>query len=174
MSPREDPPAPSAEPAPPQDSSLPIAIGCDEAGYALKELIAEHLRARGREVTDYGTHSEQDREDYPDIAVMVAEAVARGEHERGVLICGTGIGMSIAANKVPAVRAAQGADTYSAERARKSNDAQIITMGARTLGPELARSIIDAWLGSEFEGGRSAPKVEKLSALDERYGKTLP
>ena len=92
-----------------------------------------------------------------------------GEGERGVLVCGTGIGMAIVANKVPGVRAAQAHDLYSAERARKSNDAQIITLGALVVGPELAKALIDVWLRSEFGGGRSAPKVAKINAVDERY-----
>ncbi len=115
----------------------------------------------------YGPAAEQEI-DYPDVAVEVAREVAAGTYDRALLLCGTGIGMAIAANKVPGVRAAQAADTYSAERARKSNDAQVLAIGARTLGPELARTIVDAWLASEFEGGSSAPKVAKLTALDER------
>ena len=107
--------------------------------------------------------------DYPDIALNVAERVASGECERGILVCGTGIGMCITANKVPGVRAALCHDTYSAERARKSNDAQVITMGARVIGPELAKAIIDAWLVSEFAGGGSTVKVEKMNRVDEKY-----
>jgi ribose 5-phosphate isomerase B len=138
------------------------ALGNDDAATAPRELLADHLRARGLEVDLYGPEPGESGQDYPDVAV----AVATGEYERALLLCGTGIGMAIAANKVPDVRAAQAADTYSAERARKSNDAQILTIGARTVGPELARSIVDAWLASEFEAGRSAPKVAKLKALD--------
>jgi len=101
----------------------PVAIGSDEAGFRLKGVLVDLLREEGLEVADFGCHSE-DPVDYPDVAFELAEAVARGEHDRGILICGTGIGMSIAANKVPGVRAAQAHDSYSAERARKSNDAQ--------------------------------------------------
>jgi ribose 5-phosphate isomerase B len=146
-----------------------IAIGNDDAAIGLRALLEEHLRARGYRVDGYGPTEAGDRgeaEDYPDVAVQVARRVAAGEYDRALLVCGTGIGMAIAANKVPGVRAAQAADTYSAERARKSNDAQILALGARTVGPELARAIVDAWLDSEFEHGRSAPKVEKLRALD--------
>ena len=103
------------------------------------------------------------------MAVDVAEAVARGEHERAILCCGTGIGMSITANKVPGVRAAQCHDTFSAERASKSNDAQVLTMGQRVIGPELAKMIVDAWLESEFSGGSSARKVKKMEEVDRRY-----
>lgn len=144
-----------------------IALGNDEAAVGLRELIAQHLRDQGWEVDLFGPGSTEDSVDYPDVAVDVARRVADGTYGRAVLICGTGIGMSIAANKVPGVRAAQAADTYTAERARKSNDAQVLALGARTVGPELARSIVDAWLGSEFQGGGSAPKVAKLVALDD-------
>jgi ribose 5-phosphate isomerase B len=140
---------------------MAIAIGCDEAAYELKETLKKQMQVLGHEVVDYGTH-EGKPVLYPDIAFAVAEDIASGKHQRGVLLCGTGIGMAISANKVPGVRAAQAHDTYSAERARKSNDAQIITMGARVVGPELAKSILVAWLASEYEGGRSAPKVDRI------------
>ena len=147
-----------------------IAIGADEAAFDLKETLKAHLKARGIEVQDYGSY---DRNPvlYPDVAVNVAEAIAQGKHPRGILMCGTGIGMAITANKVPGVRAACCHDTYSAQRARKSNDAQVLTMGARVIGPELAKTIVDAWLESEFEGGGSAPKVEKIIQYDEKYRK---
>ncbi|MCJ7738187.1 MAG: ribose 5-phosphate isomerase B [Anaerolineae bacterium] len=150
-----------------------IAIGCDEAGLDLKSVLHEYLQIQEIvpvEIVDHGTDSEE-LVQYPDIALRVAEAVARGEAERGILICGTGIGMAIVANKVPGIRAAQCHDVYSAERARKSNDAQIITMGARVIGPELAKTIVAAWLPSSFAGGRSAPKVAKIMAIDERFRK---
>jgi ribose 5-phosphate isomerase B len=107
--------------------------------------------------------------DYPDVAEQAAVAVASGEVDRAILVCGTGIGMSITANKVPGVRAALCHDTYSAERARKSNDAQVITMGARVIGPELAKKIVEVWLESDFAGGNSTRKVEKMNAIDDRY-----
>jgi len=143
--------------------SKPIAIGSDEAGFDLKATIIEQLSAKGLEVKDYGCYSPAPI-DYPDVAYTLARAVARGEHERGILICGTGIGMAIVANKVRGVRAAQVHDPYSAERARKSNDAQIMTMGARIIGTELAKSLVDTWLASEFSGGGSARKVDKIMA----------
>lgn len=145
-----------------------IALGCDEAGLPVMDHIRAYLKGKGIEVIDYGVHNE-DKVDYPDIAVQAAEAIARGEAERGILVCGTGIGMAITANKVPGVRAAQAHDTYSAERARKSNNAQVITMGARVIGPVLAEKIVEAWLDSEFQGGGSAPKVAKMEAIDEKY-----
>ncbi|MCL6437611.1 MAG: ribose 5-phosphate isomerase B [Rubrobacteraceae bacterium] len=145
-----------------------IGIGADDAAFELKEILVEHLKEKGYEVEDYGVHS-KDPVDYPDIAVEVAEAVARGEHDRAILVCGTGIGMCITANKVPGVRAAQCHDVFSAERARKSNNAQVLTMGQRVIGPELAKMIVDAWLESEFLGGSSARKVEKMEEVDRRY-----
>jgi ribose 5-phosphate isomerase B len=145
-----------------------IGIGADDAAFELKETLVEHLENKGYEVEDYGVHS-KDPVDYPDVAVEVAEAVARGEHDRAILVCGTGIGMSITANKVPGVRAAQCHDVFSAERARKSNNAQVLTMGQRVIGPELAKTIVDAWLESEFGGGSSARKVEKMEEVDRRY-----
>ncbi len=147
---------------------MKVAIGCDEAGLPLLDIIREQLKEKHIEVQDFGVHN-ADPVDYPDIGEAVAEAVASGAAERGILVCGTGIGMSITANKVPGVRAALCHDTYSAERARKSNDAQVITMGARVIGSELAKSIIETWLNAEFAGGRSAPKVEKMNAVDEKY-----
>jgi ribose 5-phosphate isomerase B len=148
-----------------------IAIGCDEAALDLKTAILAYLHEQEIvpvTVEDHGVFT-QEKVDYPDIALLVAEAVARGEAERGILLCGTGIGMAIAANKVPGIRAALCHDVYSAERARKSNNAQILTMGARVIGVELAKKIVEAWLPSEFAGGRSAPKVAKINAIDERY-----
>ncbi|HUN06547.1 MAG TPA: ribose 5-phosphate isomerase B [Aggregatilineales bacterium] len=147
---------------------MKIALGCDEAGLPMMDMIRDYLKQKQIEVQDFGVHS-VDPVDYPDIALVASEAVASGECERGILVCGTGIGMSITANKVPGVRAALCHDTYSAERARKSNDAQVLCMGARVIGPELAKSILDHWLDSEFAGGRSAPKVAKMNAVDEKY-----
>jgi RpiB/LacA/LacB family sugar-phosphate isomerase len=138
-----------------------IGIGSDDAGYALKEVLKTHFAARGIEVADYGCHS-LDPLDYPDIALPLARDVAARKLDRGVLICGTGIGMAITANKVHGVYAAQAHDTFSAERARKSNNAQIITLGARVIGSELAKQIVDHWLDSEFAGGGSERKVKKI------------
>ncbi|HEX2728205.1 MAG TPA: ribose 5-phosphate isomerase B [Rubrobacteraceae bacterium] len=147
---------------------MKIGIGADDAALELKQTLVEHLEDLGYEVEDYSV-TEQKPGDYPDVAVEVAEAVAAGEHERAILCCGTGLGMSITANKVPGVRAAQCHDVYSAERARKSNNAQILTMGQRVIGPEAAKTVVDAWLASEFGGGSSAPKVAKMEEVDRRY-----
>ena len=143
-----------------------IAVGADEAGAPLKERLADYMREHGYEVKDFGNGTEQD---YPDVAAEVAEAVARGEHDRALLVCGTGLGMAITANKIYGVRAVTAHDSYSAERARKSNDAQVITMGARVIAPEAAEKVLEHWLASEFEGGRSTPKVDKMKEVDARY-----
>lgn len=148
----------------------PVAIGSDDAGFSLKERLVQVLREEGQEVTDFGCHS-PDPVDYPDVAFDLARAVARGDHDRGILICGTGIGMAIAANKVAGVRAAQGHDPYSAERARRSNDAQILTLGARVIAPELASSLVRTWLHAEFDGGASARKVAKISTIERELGR---
>ena len=140
---------------------MKIAIGCDEAALDLKNTVKAFLEEQEIvpvEVEDHGVFTDE-LVHYPDIALRVAEAVARGEAERGILLCG----------KVPGIRAAQCHDVFSAERARKSNDAQIVTMGARVIGSELAKMIVAAWLPSEFAGGRSAPKVAKIKAIDERF-----
>ncbi len=141
---------------------MKLAIGCDEAAYDLKQTLKAWLEEAGHQVTDFGTHDAKPVL-YPDVAIAVAEDVAKGTHERALLLCGTGIGMAISANKVKGIRAAQCHDTYSAERASRSNDAQIITIGARVVGPGLAKSIVAAWLNSTFDGGRSQPKVDRIS-----------
>jgi ribose 5-phosphate isomerase B len=145
-----------------------IVVGSDHLGRALKDALRDHLRAQGYAVDDAGTNGDEPV-DYPDIGRAVAEDIAAGRHDRGVLVCGTGIGMAMAANKVPGVRAAQIADPYSAERAAKSNDAQIVTLGALTVGVEAAKLLVDAFMRSEFAGGRSAPKVAKIDAIDADY-----
>ncbi|OGO71271.1 MAG: ribose 5-phosphate isomerase B [Chloroflexi bacterium RBG_19FT_COMBO_56_12] len=150
---------------------MKILIGSDNIGYGLKEDIKEYLIGLGHEMIDLGCENAELSVDYPDVATSVAERIAEGGAERGILVCGTGIGMAIVANKVPHVRAACCHDPYSAERARKSNNAQILTMGAQIIAPTLAHIILDHWLISEFTGGRSAPKVAKIEQLDEKYRK---
>ena len=156
--------------------SNPIAVGSDHAGYRLKENIKKHLESLGYKYQDFGAYSEEPI-DYPDIGLKVAESIAAGEFSKGILICGTGIGMSIVANKVPGVRAALCHDTYSAERARRSNNAQILTMGAEIIGPETAKKIVEVWLTSEFGQGpsdrvkASAEKLKKINQIDEKYRK---
>lgn len=142
-----------------------IAIGSDHGGLELKETIAAHLREAGHEVRDFGTKSTESC-DYPLIAVPLAKAVAEGEAERGILICGTGIGIGIAANKVPGIRAALCHDVFSARASRQHNNANILTMGQRVVGPGLALTIVDEWLAADFEGGRHERRVDQLSAIE--------
>ncbi len=144
-----------------------VGIGCDHLGLALKDDLVAHLRQQGLEVVDIGVNSD-DPVDYPDIGASLARKLAAGEFERGVLVCGTGAGMAIAANKVPGVRAVCVADPYTAERAIASNNAQVVTFGAQITGPAVARMLTDIYLQNEFQGGRSAPKVAKLEALDQQ------
>jgi len=148
---------------------MKILIGSDHLGFALKADLKAYISALHHEIVDIGCANGEIAVAYPDVALILAERIAAGETDRGILICGTGIGMAIAANKVPGVRAACCHDPYSAERARKSNDAQILTMGAQVVAPTLARILIDHWLASEFSGGRSLPKVEKLNGIDAKY-----
>lgn len=147
-----------------------IAIGCDEAAYQLKVVLKKHLAEKGIEVVDFGAE-EGEVILYPDVAFKVAEAVAAGEFERAILVCGTGIGVCISANKVPGIRAAVCHDSFSAQRARKSNDAQIICFGERVIGPELAKNLLDIWLDSEFSGGGSTPKVNRISEYEKSLKK---
>jgi ribose 5-phosphate isomerase B len=152
-------------------SNARLAIGADDAGFSLKSIIEEYLDEIGVPYDDLGVDNPSagngpEPVDYPDVAKTVAYGIRDGRYERGILICGTGIGMSITANKVPGVRAAQAHDPYSAERARKSNNAQVLAMGARVIGPELAKSVVKAWLGAEFAGGASTRKVEKVDAVE--------
>lgn len=143
-----------------------IAIGCDEAACELKEIVKQRLLELGHDVADYGTHNHEPVL-YPDIGFRVAEAIAEGRHERGVLLCGTGIGMAISANKVAGIRAAQAHDTYSAERASRSNNAHIVTLGARVVGPELAKEIVTRFIGARFDGGASTRKVDAISDYEQ-------
>ncbi len=144
-----------------------IAIGADHGGYELKQQIAKFLTAQGHQVQDFGTHS-LESVDYPDLAAPVAHAVAAGEAGRGIVICGTGIGVSIAANKVRGIRAAVCTDCYMARMAREHNDAQILCLGGRVLGTGSALDIVQVFLSSEFLGGRHARRVGKISALEEK------
>ena len=149
---------------------MKIAIGCDEAGCGLKHIIIDLLQKEGIEVTDAGCRDDEVVL-YPNIAERVANIVADGEADRGILICGTGIGMAMAANKVKGIRAAVCHDPFSTERSRKSNDAQIMCMGARVIGPELAKMLVKLWLTCDFAGGGSAPKVEAIKQMEEKYFK---
>ena len=140
------------------------AIGSDHGGYALKQEIMKHLSERGIAYRDYGTYSEESC-DYPDYGEAVGRAVASGECERGIVVCGTGIGISIAANKVRGVRCALCGDCFSAQMAREHNDANVLALGVRVLGAGLALKIVDTFLDSAFAGGRHERRVAKLMAI---------
>jgi ribose 5-phosphate isomerase B len=136
-----------------------VAIGCDPNASELKEIIIKHLEDLGFEAVDYGSEDPI----YANVAIKVAEAVAAGKHERGILICGTGIGVCIAANKVPGAYAALCSDSYSTERSVKSNNANIMTMGSQVTGSQLAKTLVTVWMNSEYTaGGRSEPKIQRI------------
>jgi D-erythrulose 4-phosphate isomerase len=142
---------------------MKIALGADSAGKPLLDIIEAHLKAKAEHKVDNLSQSGF----YADLSAHVGQEVVAGKYDRAILCCGTGIGVCISANKVPGIRAALTHDTYSAERASKSNNAQIITMGARVIGPELAKAIVDTWLASEFDqNGSSAANVEAINKLD--------
>lgn len=144
-----------------------IAVGADINGYALKEVVKEHLLAKGHDVVDFGVEADSDI-DYPEVGEPVARAVADGKAERAVLVCGTGLGMAIVANKVHGVRAASVTDPYSAERAIKSNNAKVLCLGGLVVGTNVAPLLVDHWLEGEFAGGNSGRKVAKIDDLDRR------
>jgi ribose 5-phosphate isomerase B len=142
-----------------------VAFDCDDAGLPLKQVLLEYLNELGIDVVDLNLLAQR-QADYPDIGYNLAKRVAAKEFDRGILICGTGLGMAMVANKVEGVFAGTCHDVYSAERLCKSNAAQVLTLGARVIGPELAKTIVSAWVHSRFEGGRSLPKVERMRELE--------
>jgi len=143
-----------------------IAIGSDHAAFAFKEDIKAWLIGKGYQVRDFGTCGTE-RVDYCDFGFLVGEAVARGECEKGLVFCGTGVGISISANKVKGIRAVVCSEPYSAKLSREHNDTNILALGARVVGPELARMIIEIWLATEFEGGRHLDRIKKIAAYEE-------
>jgi ribose 5-phosphate isomerase B len=142
-----------------------LAVGCDHGGLALKDAIRDHVAGLGHEVTDIGTHSEESI-DYPDFGRIVAEMVVGGEVDLGVIVCGTGIGISIAANKVKGARAALCLNGYMASMARRHNDANMLALGGRTTGEGLALDIVNVFLSAEFEGGRHQRRIDKIHAIE--------
>ena len=142
-----------------------LAIGCDHTAYELKKLIVAHLKSKGHEVRDYGCDGPEST-DYPIYGERVGRAVACGECELGVLICGTGVGISLSANRVRGIRAAVCSEPYSAEMARRHNNCNIIAFGARVVGQDLALMIVDHFLNARFEGGRHARRVDMIEAID--------
>jgi ribose 5-phosphate isomerase B len=149
-----------------------IAIASDHAGFELKEKLKEYLKELGYEYEDFGTHSEESV-DYPDYALKVAEYVAEGKCERGILVCGSGIGMSMAANKVPGIRAALCYDTETARLSREHNDANILTLGARLIDEKTAREIVKVWLTTEFAGERHSRRVKKIEEIEKKYSRSI-
>jgi ribose 5-phosphate isomerase B len=148
---------------------MQIGLACDHGGFDLKEELKAFLTSIGVEPIDMGTFN-QDSVDYPDLGVLVAEKISRGELEKGILICGTGIGMSIVANKFPGVRAALANDLYSSRFSREHTDANILVIGGRIVGKDLAREILRVWLETPFAGGRHKRRLEKIEALEkERF-----
>lgn len=145
-----------------------IALGADHAGWELKEALKAWLIEHSHQILDFGTHS-PDPVDYPDYAVQVAEAVASGKAERGVLICGTGIGMAMTANKVPGVRAALCSDPFTARMSREHNDANVLTLGGRLMDKELGLEILQMWLDTPFAGGRHARRLGKIAQIERRH-----
>ena len=149
---------------------MKIAIGADHGGYQLKGEILTFLKDKGYDVKDFGTYEEKSC-DYADYSIQVAEVVATKEFDFGILICGTGIGIGIAANKVPGIRAALCSDTFSAHATREHNDANILTMGQRVVGVGLALDIVNTFLTSKFEGDRHIKRIDKITAIEKKYNK---
>ncbi|MCW3488874.1 ribose 5-phosphate isomerase B [Dethiobacter alkaliphilus] len=147
---------------------MKIAIASDHGGFKLKKHIAEYLQEKGYTYKDFGTLTEESV-DYPDFAILVAEAVAQGEYDLGILCCGTGIGVNMVANKVPGIRAAHCHDTFSARMTREHNDANVLTMGERVIGRGLAVEVVEAFLQGEYAGGRHACRVEKIKEIEARF-----
>lgn len=145
---------------------MKIAIGCDHVGIEHKDLVIKHLQEKGIEVEDFGTHSTE-RTDYPKYGRAVAEAVANGDADQGILICGTGVGISLTANKVKGIRAVVCSDPYTAQLSKEHNNTNILAFGSRVIGIELAKMIIDSWLSAEFEGGRHQNRISMIAALEE-------
>lgn len=143
-----------------------VVLGADHGGFQLKAAIRTWLEELGIEYEDCGTHS-ADSVDYPDYARVVAQKVASGEFDRGILVCGTGIGMSIAANKVPGVRAALCHDVFSAQATREHNDSNVLCLGERVIGPGHARLIVETWLRTPFSGGRHAQRIAKIGDMED-------
>jgi ribose 5-phosphate isomerase B len=144
---------------------MQIGLACDHAGFELKEELKAFLKSLGVNAIDMGTFNEESV-DYPDFGVLVAEKVSRGEFEKGVLICGTGIGMAMVANKFPRIRAAVANDLYSSRCSREHNDANVLIIGGRIVGGELAKEIVRVWLETPFAGGRHKRRIEKIEALE--------
>ncbi len=144
---------------------MKVALGSDHGGFELKEGIKKHLNRKGIEFVDYGTFNNESV-DYPDYGRITAEAIMKGECDRGIVVCGTGIGISLAANKVKGIRCALVSEEYSARMAKAHNNANMIAMGGRVVGEGIATGVVDVWLETEFEGGRHERRVEKIMEIE--------
>ncbi len=149
---------------------MKVGFGCDHVAIELKNIVMDHLKEKGYECIDFGTHDPDVRVNYPEYGLKVAEALMRGEIDKGVLICGTGVGISLAANKVPGIRAAVCSEPYTARLTVQHNNANIIAMGARVIGSETAKMIVDEFFSAEFEGGRHADRVQVIYDIEKKYG----
>lgn len=149
---------------------MKIAIGCDHGGFVLKQSVVETLKSLGAEIEDFGCFDTASV-DYPEYGLKVAEAVAGGKADAGVIMCGTGIGISISANKVKGIRAAVVTNIYTAEMTKKHNNANIIALGGRVVSPEEAAEIVKAWYNAEFEGGRHQKRLDIITAIENKYFK---
>ena len=147
---------------------MKVGFGCDHTAIELKKILMDHLKEKGYECVDYGAFDPNVKVNYPEPGLKVAEAIMRGEVEKGVLLCGTGIGISLAANKVPGIRAAVCSEPYSAKLTVEHNNANIIAMGARVVGPELAKMIVETWLNTDFEGGRHQRRVDLITDIENK------
>lgn len=150
---------------------MKIGFGSDHAAVELKNCLLEHLKERNFDCVDFGASSPDDKVDYPVPGRAVAEAISRGEIDKGILVCGTGVGISLAANKVPGIRAGVCSEPYTAKMIVEHNDCQIVAMGARVVGVELAKLICDAFVDAEFQGGRHARRVELIRQIERDYNK---
>lgn len=150
---------------------MKIGLGCDHGGYNLKLEIIKHLEEKGIECVDYGTNNAEESVDYPIYGQKVAEAVVAKEVDYGIVCCGTGIGISLAANKVPGIRCAVVSDVFSAKMSKAHNNANMLALGERVLGKGLALELVDAWLDTEFEGGRHSRRVNLISEIENKYNK---
>lgn len=149
-----------------------IALGCDHAAYTVKENIKDYLTSLGYKVLDLGSHNEE-RVDYPDYGIAVGEAVAQGKCQKGIVICGTGIGISISANKVKGIRAAVCSEPVSARLSKEHNNSNVLAFGSRIVAPEYAREIVKAWLEATFEEGRHSKRIEKIAAYERKTDHSL-
>lgn len=149
---------------------MKIAIGCDHGGFVLKPSVLEVLKEKNIEVIDFGTNSEESV-DYPDFGLAVAEAVSSGACDAGILMCGTGIGIGISANKVKGIRCAHVTDVFSAKATKEHNNANIIALGGRISSPELAKEMVKVWLEATYQGGRHQNRIDKIAMIEEKYFK---